>query len=63
MYSRRQDALAAIKRYNNVQLDGKPMKIELVGVNLVAPAANAPFANNSMNGYPRRYAFNCHQIT
>ncbi|XP_076927090.1 THO complex subunit 4A-like [Bidens hawaiensis] len=56
VYSRRQDALAAIKRYNNVQLDGKPMKIELVGVNLLAPAANASFANNStgnMNGYPR----------
>ncbi|CAA0816856.1 THO complex subunit 4A [Striga hermonthica] len=34
VFSRRQDALAAIKKYNNVQLDGKPMKIELVGTNI-----------------------------
>ncbi|GAB2209417.1 hypothetical protein Droror1_Dr00026631, partial [Drosera rotundifolia] len=27
VYSRRMDALAAVKRYNNVELDGKPMKI------------------------------------
>lgn len=31
------DALAAIKRYNNVQLDGKPLKIELVGDNVITP--------------------------
>ncbi|KAL9365387.1 hypothetical protein Peur_043260 [Populus x canadensis] len=31
------DPLAAIKRYNNVQLDGKPLKIELVGVNVTTP--------------------------
>ncbi|KAL8235115.1 hypothetical protein R6Q59_021215 [Mikania micrantha] len=57
VYSRRQDALAAVKRYNNVQLDGKPMKIEMVGINLVAPVGSLPMANNSggnMNGYPRR---------
>ncbi|CAH9108831.1 unnamed protein product [Cuscuta epithymum] len=38
VFSRRQDALAAIKRYHNVQLDGKPMKIEIVGTNIVTPA-------------------------
>ncbi|GKV28469.1 hypothetical protein SLEP1_g37524 [Rubroshorea leprosula] len=32
------DALPVIKRYNNVRLDGKPLKIELVGVNLLTPA-------------------------
>ncbi|KAK9055381.1 hypothetical protein SSX86_026464 [Deinandra increscens subsp. villosa] len=56
VYSRRQDALSAVKRYNNVQLDGKPMKIEMVGINLVAPVGGPPMANNSignMNGYPR----------
>ncbi|KAL2642039.1 hypothetical protein R1flu_009626 [Riccia fluitans] len=34
VFSRRADAVAALKRYNNVQLDGKPMKIELIGTNL-----------------------------
>ncbi|KAI3811602.1 hypothetical protein L1987_21328 [Smallanthus sonchifolius] len=56
VYSRRQDALAAVKRYNNVQLDGKPMKIEMVGINLVASVGSLPLANSStgnMNGYPR----------
>lgn len=56
VFSRRQDALAAVKRYNNVQLDGKPMKIEIVGLNLVAPVGGLPMANNSignMNGFPR----------
>ncbi|GFP86453.1 THO complex subunit 4a [Phtheirospermum japonicum] len=42
VFSRRQDALAAIKRYNNVQLDGKPMKIELVGTNISGSAAAGP---------------------
>ncbi|XP_066338907.1 THO complex subunit 4A-like isoform X1 [Miscanthus floridulus] len=37
VFSRRSDALAAIKRYNNVQLDGKPMKIEIIGTNIEAP--------------------------
>ncbi|CAI9288423.1 unnamed protein product [Lactuca saligna] len=47
VYSRRQDALAAVKRYNNVQLDGKPMKIEIMGLNIVAPVAGLPLPNNS----------------
>ncbi|KAI4383841.1 hypothetical protein MLD38_009636 [Melastoma candidum] len=62
VFSRRMDALAAVKRYNNVQLDGKPMKVEIVGTNLVAPvvaavtngsfaAPNIPFGN--FNGLPR----------
>lgn len=56
VYSRRQDALAAVKRYNNVQLDGKPMKIEIVGLNIVAPVAGPPLVNNfpgNFNGFPR----------
>ncbi|OMO96933.1 hypothetical protein COLO4_14969 [Corchorus olitorius] len=36
------DAVAAIKRYNNVQLDGKPMTIELVGASLVMSAPAPP---------------------
>ncbi|XP_062201901.1 THO complex subunit 4B-like [Phragmites australis] len=50
VFSRRSDALAAVKRYNNVQLDGKPMKIEIIGTNIEAPpvatlAFNPPAAN------------------
>ncbi|XP_043703044.1 THO complex subunit 4A-like [Telopea speciosissima] len=51
VFSRRTDALAAVKRYNNVQLDGKPMKIEIVGTNVVPPAA-APPVPNGMFGNP-----------
>ncbi|XP_065869158.1 THO complex subunit 4D-like [Euphorbia lathyris] len=31
VYTRKSDAFAAIKKYNNVILDGKPMKLEIVG--------------------------------
>ncbi|XP_020214533.1 THO complex subunit 4A [Cajanus cajan] len=55
VFSRRSDAVAAVKRYNNVQLDGKPMKIEIVGTNIatpgVAPATNGAIGN--FNGVPR----------
>ncbi|GAY43728.1 hypothetical protein CUMW_076710 [Citrus unshiu] len=37
VYARRSDAFAALKRYNNVLLDGKPMKIEVVGTNAEIP--------------------------
>lgn len=39
MFTKRGDALAAMKRYNNVQLDGKPMKIEVIGSNLGMPVS------------------------
>lgn len=38
VFARKLDALAAVKRYNDVQLDGKPMKIEIVGTNIDKPA-------------------------
>ncbi|KAM7496574.1 hypothetical protein LguiA_020988 [Lonicera macranthoides] len=56
VFSRRQDALAAVKRYNNVQLDGKPMKIEIVGTNISTPASGPPAFNGAggnFNGVPR----------
>ncbi|XP_048605296.1 THO complex subunit 4A-like [Brassica napus] len=39
VFSRRGDATAAVKKYNDVQLDGKPMKIEIVGNNLQTASA------------------------
>ncbi|XP_031107085.1 THO complex subunit 4D isoform X1 [Ipomoea triloba] len=37
VFARRTDAFQALKRYNNVQLDGRPMKIEIVGTNSQIP--------------------------
>ncbi|KAL5779686.1 hypothetical protein ACOSQ2_010423 [Xanthoceras sorbifolium] len=37
VYTGRSDASAALKQYNNVLLDGKPMKIEVVGTNAEVP--------------------------
>ncbi|KAK4345557.1 hypothetical protein RND71_035733 [Anisodus tanguticus] len=50
IFSRRRDAEAAIKRYNNVQLDGKPMKIEFAGTNAAPPAL--PPIRNRLYGNP-----------
>ncbi|XP_065849053.1 THO complex subunit 4D-like [Euphorbia lathyris] len=37
VYTRRSDAFAALKKYNNVLLDGKPMKLEVVGATAEVP--------------------------
>ena len=42
--------MAAMKRYNNVQLDGKPMKMEIIGTNLGIPAAPVRIPKPSFNG-------------
>lgn len=65
VFSRKPDAIAAVKRYNNVQLDGKPMKIELIGTNLNSGAAAPPvratngaiavFAGQGRPAVPRAY--------
>eukprot|EP01018_Ginkgo_biloba_P000202 Gb_18965 [translate_table: standard] len=49
VFARRTDAEAAVKRYNNVQLDGKPLKLELIGTNLAIPATN-PLPRNGTGG-------------
>ncbi|KAJ7533698.1 hypothetical protein O6H91_13G060300 [Diphasiastrum complanatum] len=53
VFSRRADALAAVKRYNNVQLDGKPMKIEIIGLNLMAGISAARASNGVTAGRGR----------
>ncbi|XP_028081960.1 THO complex subunit 4A-like isoform X1 [Camellia sinensis] len=58
VFSRRKNAEEAVKRYNNVQLDGKPMKIDTVGTNITTSAAPPPSTNGmygDQNGAPRRH--------
>ena len=53
VYTRRSDAFAALKRYNNVLLDGKPMKIEMLGDNADTPVS-ARINVTGVNGRSRR---------
>ncbi|CAH1438539.1 unnamed protein product [Lactuca virosa] len=57
VYMRQSDAVAAMKRYNNVQLDGKPMRLELVGLNIVTrvpmPSMQKGILGNPTNPSPR----------
>ncbi|KAM3392844.1 hypothetical protein ACQJBY_013799 [Aegilops geniculata] len=49
VFTRRSDAIAALKRYNNVLLDGKSMKIEVIGSDLglsMTPRINVVGASN-----------------
>ncbi|KAF3535918.1 hypothetical protein F2Q69_00019277 [Brassica cretica] len=57
VYSRRGDAIAAVKKYNEVQLDGKPMKIEIVGTNLQTQSARP--GNPNFNSGSRRLSIYC----
>lgn len=58
-------ALAARNEYNNVALDGKPMKIEMVTDAVAAPApaylAQAPYAETMVPGKPGRPSFPFHR--
>jgi len=47
VYARRSDAVAGLKKYNGVPLDGKPMKITLVGTNVHAPGTFEDEGNNN----------------
>nr|XP_016499266.1 PREDICTED: THO complex subunit 4C-like [Nicotiana tabacum] len=40
VFARRSDAFQAHKMYNNVQLDGKPIKIEIAGFNPLSARVN-----------------------
>eukprot|EP00250_Pteridium_aquilinum_P013906 c21650_g2_i2 orf=241-1011(-) len=48
VFLRRPDAISAMKRYNNVQLDGKPMKIELIGTNILPPAVRGIYGGGPL---------------
>ncbi|KAF3331540.1 THO complex subunit 4D [Carex littledalei] len=50
VFVRRSDAVAAFKKYNNVQLDGKPMKIELIGSGLPTMPRFNVYANADGRG-------------
>ncbi|XP_057501089.1 THO complex subunit 4D-like [Actinidia eriantha] len=50
VFARRSDAFQALKRYNNVQLDGKPMKIEIIGTNSEIPASARVNVVRGVNG-------------
>lgn len=54
VFSRSADALAAMKRYDNVQLDGKNMKIEIIGNNLEVPLSARVNVIGGANGRGRR---------
>ncbi|KVI03114.1 Nucleotide-binding, alpha-beta plait [Cynara cardunculus var. scolymus] len=51
MFARRSDAFQALNRYNNVQLDGKPMKIEIVGSKSEVPLSPRVNVVGGVNGH------------
>ncbi|XP_045797342.1 THO complex subunit 4A-like [Trifolium pratense] len=58
VFTRQSDALAALKRYNNMKLDGKTLQIELVGSSLVTTAA-ATTPLDSILGRPNNGFVRC----
>ncbi|XP_058753679.1 THO complex subunit 4A-like [Vicia villosa] len=53
VFTKQSDALSALKRYNNMKLDGKTLQIELVGIGTssITPA-NTPLSQSSILGRP-----------
>jgi len=54
VYARRSDAFAAHKRYNNVQLDGRLMKIKIFSPNSQAPVSACVNVVGGANGKSSR---------
>ncbi|KAL1323098.1 hypothetical protein AAHE18_14G249000 [Arachis hypogaea] len=55
VFVRKSDALAAMKKYNNMKLDGKPLQIELVGTTVVPAPDVRPVVQNSILGKPSNF--------
>ncbi|XP_021310072.1 THO complex subunit 4B isoform X2 [Sorghum bicolor] len=51
VFARKVDALDAIKRYNGVLLDGKPMNLELIGNNVEPPPMPPLIPNRPLQNY------------
>ncbi|GAB4824370.1 hypothetical protein Ancab_007258 [Ancistrocladus abbreviatus] len=51
------DAVATVKRYNNVELDGKPMKIEIAVTNIAAAVALQCVVNRTFRNFPGASSF------
>lgn len=54
VYAKRRDAFGAHKRYNNVQLDGRAMRIEVVSRNSQAPVSARVNVVGGANGKATR---------
>ena len=52
VFVRRSDAIAAMKKYNNMMLDGKPLQIELVGTTVPVGPSVMPLIRDSILGRP-----------
>ncbi|EPS59626.1 hypothetical protein M569_15180 [Genlisea aurea] len=53
VFSRRSDAFRALKQYNNVQLDGRPMKLQILGSNTETPVTARVNVVGGANGIRR----------
>lgn len=62
IFERRDDALAAQKRYNNLALDNKPMKIELIE-DVDAPGAGRTLASGIRQAFTLSNASSCEQMS
>lgn len=57
VYMRRSDAIQAMRKYNNVLLDGRPMKLEILGGNTESAPVAARVNVTGLNGRMKRSVF------